>query len=249
MESNPPRLPPSRPGPSATAGSSCSPATSPWLDPAGSRTGVRVGGPHGFGAPRFGSVGGVRGHRVGACARGLRSRSPRCPAPHPRCGSSTPRPARSGPPRPARRAPGCTSAASPRTTPPTSATPPPTWPSTWSTACWRDAGHDVHYVQNVTDVDDPLLERAARDRRDWVVLADARDRAVPRGHGGAAGAAAATTTSARSRPSPRSPSSSGSCSPPARRTAPTTPSSPTSTSTVAADRDFGYESAAPTRAT
>ena len=30
---------------------------------------------------------------------------------------------------------------------------------------WRDAGHDVHYVQNVTDVDDPLLERAARDRR------------------------------------------------------------------------------------
>ena len=30
---------------------------------------------------------------------------------------------------------------------------------------WRDAGHDVHYVQNVTDVDDPLLERADRDRR------------------------------------------------------------------------------------
>src|SRR5262245_30978949 len=25
---------------------------------------------------------------------------------------------------------------------------------------WRDAGHQVHYVQNVTDVDDPLLERA-----------------------------------------------------------------------------------------
>ena len=25
---------------------------------------------------------------------------------------------------------------------------------------WRDAGHDVRYVQNVTDVDDPLLERA-----------------------------------------------------------------------------------------
>ena len=30
---------------------------------------------------------------------------------------------------------------------------------------WRDAGHEVHYVQNVTDVDDPLLERADRDRR------------------------------------------------------------------------------------
>src|SRR5689334_15615468 len=25
---------------------------------------------------------------------------------------------------------------------------------------WRSAGHRVHYVQNVTDVDDPLLERA-----------------------------------------------------------------------------------------
>ena len=36
---------------------------------------------------------------------------------------------------------------------------------------WRDAGLDVDYVQNVTDVDDPLLERAARDGEDWVVLA------------------------------------------------------------------------------
>src|SRR2546421_12451827 len=36
---------------------------------------------------------------------------------------------------------------------------------------WRDGGHPVRYVQNVTDVDDPLLERAARDREDWVVLA------------------------------------------------------------------------------
>ncbi|MGQ4598958.1 cysteine--1-D-myo-inosityl 2-amino-2-deoxy-alpha-D-glucopyranoside ligase [Nocardia sp. R6R-6] len=32
---------------------------------------------------------------------------------------------------------------------------------------WRDAGHDVHYVQNVTDVDDPLFERAERDGVDW----------------------------------------------------------------------------------
>ncbi|MGW1737283.1 cysteine--1-D-myo-inosityl 2-amino-2-deoxy-alpha-D-glucopyranoside ligase [Nocardia sp. NPDC001965] len=31
----------------------------------------------------------------------------------------------------------------------------------------RDAGHDVHYVQNVTDVDDPLFERANRDGVDW----------------------------------------------------------------------------------
>ncbi len=34
----------------------------------------------------------------------------------------------------------------------------------------RDLGHDVHYVQNVTDVDDPLFERAARDGEDWIVL-------------------------------------------------------------------------------
>ncbi|MGX6603783.1 cysteine--1-D-myo-inosityl 2-amino-2-deoxy-alpha-D-glucopyranoside ligase [Micromonosporaceae bacterium Da 78-11] len=36
---------------------------------------------------------------------------------------------------------------------------------------WRDAGLDVRYVQNVTDIDDPLLERAIRDGEDWVVLA------------------------------------------------------------------------------
>ena len=35
----------------------------------------------------------------------------------------------------------------------------------------RDAGHDVVYVQNVTDIDDPLLERAERDGRDWAELA------------------------------------------------------------------------------
>ncbi|RDI55420.1 cysteine--1-D-myo-inosityl 2-amino-2-deoxy-alpha-D-glucopyranoside ligase [Nocardia mexicana] len=31
----------------------------------------------------------------------------------------------------------------------------------------RDGGHEVHYVQNVTDVDDPLFERADRDGIDW----------------------------------------------------------------------------------
>ncbi|MEU5847047.1 cysteine--1-D-myo-inosityl 2-amino-2-deoxy-alpha-D-glucopyranoside ligase [Saccharopolyspora shandongensis] len=36
---------------------------------------------------------------------------------------------------------------------------------------WLDNGHQVHYVQNVTDIDDPLLERAERDSEDWVVLA------------------------------------------------------------------------------
>lgn len=44
---------------------------------------------------------------------------------------------------------------------------------------WRDAGHQVSYVQNVTDVDDPLLERAKRDSEDWRDLA-ARDIALYR---------------------------------------------------------------------
>jgi L-cysteine:1D-myo-inositol 2-amino-2-deoxy-alpha-D-glucopyranoside ligase len=36
---------------------------------------------------------------------------------------------------------------------------------------WRDLGHAVHYVQNVTDVDDPLLERALATGQDWRELA------------------------------------------------------------------------------
>ncbi|MCG5214947.1 cysteine--1-D-myo-inosityl 2-amino-2-deoxy-alpha-D-glucopyranoside ligase [Streptosporangium sp. KLBMP 9127] len=36
---------------------------------------------------------------------------------------------------------------------------------------WRDAGHDVHYTQNATDVDDPLLERAEQTGVDWQGLA------------------------------------------------------------------------------
>lgn len=36
---------------------------------------------------------------------------------------------------------------------------------------WRDAGLDVTYVQNVTDIDDPLLERAERDGEHWQELA------------------------------------------------------------------------------
>ncbi|GII93846.1 cysteine--1-D-myo-inosityl 2-amino-2-deoxy-alpha-D-glucopyranoside ligase [Sinosporangium siamense] len=37
---------------------------------------------------------------------------------------------------------------------------------------WRDAGHEVHFTQNSTDVDDPLLERAERTGEDWRVLAE-----------------------------------------------------------------------------
>ncbi|HEX5497556.1 MAG TPA: cysteine--1-D-myo-inosityl 2-amino-2-deoxy-alpha-D-glucopyranoside ligase [Mycobacteriales bacterium] len=35
---------------------------------------------------------------------------------------------------------------------------------------WRDNGHSVRYVQNVTDVDEPLLERAERDGENWIEL-------------------------------------------------------------------------------
>jgi L-cysteine:1D-myo-inositol 2-amino-2-deoxy-alpha-D-glucopyranoside ligase len=38
---------------------------------------------------------------------------------------------------------------------------------------WLDAGHPVSYVQNVTDVDDPLLERAVATGQDWQALAAA----------------------------------------------------------------------------
>ena len=38
---------------------------------------------------------------------------------------------------------------------------------------WLDAGIDVHYVQNVTDIDDPLLERAVATGQDWNELARA----------------------------------------------------------------------------
>ncbi|SDS25046.1 L-cysteine:1D-myo-inositol 2-amino-2-deoxy-alpha-D-glucopyranoside ligase [Friedmanniella luteola] len=36
---------------------------------------------------------------------------------------------------------------------------------------WRDAGLEVSYVQNVTDVDDPLIERAHATGVDWAALA------------------------------------------------------------------------------
>src|ERR1700742_5033489 len=37
---------------------------------------------------------------------------------------------------------------------------------------WRDQGYDVHYVQNVTDVDDPLLDRATQTGENWMALAE-----------------------------------------------------------------------------
>ncbi len=37
---------------------------------------------------------------------------------------------------------------------------------------WRDRGLTVDFVQNVTDIDDPLLERATRDGQDWREVAE-----------------------------------------------------------------------------
>ncbi|MEV5507281.1 cysteine--1-D-myo-inosityl 2-amino-2-deoxy-alpha-D-glucopyranoside ligase [Streptomyces orinoci] len=37
---------------------------------------------------------------------------------------------------------------------------------------WLDTKRQVHYVQNVTDIDDPLLERAAANGDDWTALAE-----------------------------------------------------------------------------
>ena len=39
---------------------------------------------------------------------------------------------------------------------------------------WLDGGYRVHYAQNVTDVDDPLLERAAATGVDWAALAESQ---------------------------------------------------------------------------
>jgi L-cysteine:1D-myo-inositol 2-amino-2-deoxy-alpha-D-glucopyranoside ligase len=37
---------------------------------------------------------------------------------------------------------------------------------------WRDLGHEVHYTQNATDIDDPLLERAQESGIGWQELAE-----------------------------------------------------------------------------
>ncbi|AWB86349.1 cysteine--1-D-myo-inosityl 2-amino-2-deoxy-alpha-D-glucopyranoside ligase [Mycetocola zhujimingii] len=39
---------------------------------------------------------------------------------------------------------------------------------------WLDGGLEVHYAQNVTDIDDPLLERAAATGVDWRDLAESQ---------------------------------------------------------------------------
>ena len=47
---------------------------------------------------------------------------------------------------------------------------------------WRDGGQRVAYVQNVTDVDDPLLERATATGVDWQDLIGSVE--VAADHGG-----------------------------------------------------------------
>ncbi|HEX6327055.1 MAG TPA: cysteine--1-D-myo-inosityl 2-amino-2-deoxy-alpha-D-glucopyranoside ligase [Jiangellaceae bacterium] len=36
---------------------------------------------------------------------------------------------------------------------------------------WRDSGHEVRYIQNITDIDEPLLERAEQTGIEWTDLA------------------------------------------------------------------------------
>ena len=45
---------------------------------------------------------------------------------------------------------------------------------------WLDQGLEVDYVQNVTDIDDPLLERAQRDGEDWTQVAERETRSSAR---------------------------------------------------------------------
>ena len=66
----------------------------------------------------------------------------------------------------------CTSAASRRTTPPTSGHAATYLLFDQLQRVARDAGKRVRYVQNVTDVDDPLLERAVQTGEDWTALAE-----------------------------------------------------------------------------
>ena len=37
---------------------------------------------------------------------------------------------------------------------------------------WLDSGHSVNFVENVTDIDDPLLERAVATGQDWRIIAE-----------------------------------------------------------------------------
>lgn len=43
----------------------------------------------------------------------------------------------------------------------------------------RAQGSEVNYVQNITDIDDPLLERAQRDGIDWSDLAHSQIKLLP----------------------------------------------------------------------
>ena len=45
---------------------------------------------------------------------------------------------------------------------------------------WLDSGKSVRYIQNVTDIDDPLIDRAAQTGEDWQAPGRAGDRPVPR---------------------------------------------------------------------
>ncbi len=109
------------------------------------------------------------------CRRGRNQTSRSCRARPGGCASTTPRRTGRSRCRPPTAGPrGCTCAASRRTTRPTWAMLRRTSRSTWSTGSGGTPGYDVHYTQNITDVDDPLLERATATGVDWTELATRR---------------------------------------------------------------------------
>ena len=71
---------------------------------------------------------------------------------------------------PGRRRPRCTSAGSPPTTPPTSATPPPTWRSTWSTGCGGTSGTTCTTSRTSPTSTTPCWSAPPATSDDWVVL-------------------------------------------------------------------------------
>ena len=110
--------------------------------------------------------------RLPACVRGRLPRCPTCPVTGPAVALLRHCVREPGHDHAPTARPGSTSAASRRTTPRTSATPRRTSPSTCSTGPGATPVTRCATSQNVTDVDDPLLERAAKVNVDWIELAE-----------------------------------------------------------------------------
>ena len=142
-------------------------------------------------------------------------------------------PVRHGPPggravRARARSSRCTRAASRRTTPPTSATPPSYVTYDVLQRRLRDLGHETRCVRNITDVDDSLLRKARELGVHYLDLAAAETARFDARHGGARHAPVAGASPGPRRPSPTSAASSAWCSTGATPTRPAARSTSTS---------------------